>query len=103
LSCSGIIEAIRAVEAVQRIPQDTPKQLTFFSKNDEWIFTAVVDNKVCDLCLQYENQTFTGDELRGKFPFLEIDSLETISPKVHPNCRCHLDRILYFGDIGVEQ
>ena len=98
-----VVHAIEAVEATKRINIDVPKAITFFSKNDEYIFTAVYDNNVCDLCLQYEHNTFTGDELRGLFPFLEIQDLETILPHVHPNCRCHLDRILYLGDIGVEK
>jgi len=106
LSYSGIIEIVRIVEAVEakkRLPFDVPKAITFFSKNDEWIFTAVIDNNVCHNCLQYENQPFTGNLLRTKFPNLEILDLETIHPHVHPNCRCHLDRILYLGDIGVEK
>jgi hypothetical protein len=98
-----VARAVEAVEAKQRVPADTPRAITFFSKNDEWIFTAVMDNDVCFDCRQYENKTFTGDMLRSLFPFLEIQDLETILPHVHPNCRCHLDRTLYFGDIGVEK
>jgi hypothetical protein len=98
-----VARAIEAVEARQRIPADTPKAITFFSQNDEWIYTAVTDNHVCLRCLQYENKTLKGDELRNIFPELEILDLETIHPHVHPNCRCHLDRTLYFGDVGVEK
>jgi hypothetical protein len=98
-----IAQAQRQIESLKRIPTNTPAKVTFFSVNDEWVFTAVMDNHVCPACLAFEFQIFTGDLLRSRFPELEIDSLETISPKVHPNCRCHLDRILYFGDIGVEK
>jgi hypothetical protein len=98
-----IQRARRQVEALKRIPTDTPARITFFSVNDEWVFTAVFDNVVCPDCLGFENQTFTGNTLRAKFPHLEIVDLETIIPNVHPNCRCRLERSLYFGDIGVER
>jgi hypothetical protein len=91
------------VEAVKRINIDVPAAITFFSRNDEWIYTAVYDNVVCDDCLQYENETLTGDMLRSLFPFLEIQDLETIMVNAHPNCRCRLERVLYMGDIGVEK
>ena len=98
-----IQRAHRQVEALKRIPPDTPARITFFSVHDEWVFTAVFDNVVCPDCLGFENQTFTGNLLRAKFPDLEIVDLETINPNVHPNCRCRLERSLYFGDIGVEK
>jgi len=93
----------RQVEALKRVPTDTPARITFFSVHDEWVFTAVFDNRVCLDCLAFENQTFTGNTLRAKFPYLEIADLETIIPNVHPHCRCRLERSLYFGDIGVEK
>lgn len=100
---SRLAAAVAAVlEAQKRLPSDVPKAITFFSRNDVWAYTAVMDNRVCPLCLQYEHKTLTGDMLRSLFPFLEIQDLETILPNIHPNCRCHLDRQLYLGDIGVE-
>ena len=98
-----IQRAHRQVEALKRVPTDTPARITYFSVNDEWVFTAVFDNRVCPHCLAFENQTFTGNLLRTMFPYLEIVDLETINPNVHPNCRCRLERSLYFGDIGVEK
>jgi len=95
--------ARQQVEALKRVPTDTPARITYFSVNDEWVFTAVFDNVVCPHCLGFENQTFTGNVLRAMFPDLEIVDLETITPNVHPNCRCRLDRSLYFGDIGAEK
>ncbi len=95
-----------ALEAKKRLPSDVPAAITFFSVNDEWVYTAVMDNNVCPLCLQHENKTYRGNEIRAIFPYLEILDLETIHPHTHmprdDNCRCHLDRTLYFGDIGVE-
>lgn len=94
--------ARRQVEALKRIPADTPARITFFSVKDEWVFTAVFDNVVCPDCLEFENLPFTGNLLRARFPHLEIVDLETIIPNVHPNCRCVLERTLYFGDVGFE-
>jgi hypothetical protein len=91
------------IESLKRIPVNTPARITYFSIKDEWAFTAVMDNHVCSKCLAFENTILTGDLLRSRFPNLEIVDLETIYPHVHPNCRCHLDRALYFGDIGVEK
>jgi hypothetical protein len=98
------ITAVRVVEEVKKwITGNVPQAITFFSVNDEWVYTAVMDNVVCPECLKYEDQIFMGNTLRALFPYLEIQDLETILPNVHPNCRCHLDRILYLGDIGVER
>jgi hypothetical protein len=66
-----------------------------------------MDNKVCPLCLPYENKILTGDTIRVLFPFLEIVDIELIRPHTHmprdDNCRCTLERVLFMGDIGVEQ
>jgi hypothetical protein len=94
--------AVAVVEAQKRINIDAPTAITFFSVNDEWVFTAEFDNVVCDDCLEYENQTLTGAMLRSLFPLLEVVDLETILPHVHPNCRCRLERTVYYGDIGME-
>lgn len=99
----NLIEIVQAVEATTRIPTDTPAVITYFSKKDDWIFTAVFDSKVCDDCLQYEHETFTGDMLRSLFPYLEIKDLETIMVNAHPGCRCRLERILFMGDVGNEE
>jgi len=103
MSMKCIINVVQAVEAIQRINIDVPKAITFFSVHDEWVYTAVYDNKVCLTCLDHENKTYKGNEIRSLFPYLEILDLETIHPHTHINCRCRLERILYFGDIGVEK
>ena len=94
--------AVAVAVAIEKkwINIDAPRAITFFSEYDEWVFTAEFDNVVCDTCLGYENNTFTGDTLRSLFPELEIIDLETIRAFVHPNCRCRLDRITYYGDVG---
>jgi hypothetical protein len=102
-----ILEVVEAVKATQRIPEDTPQAITFFSVHDEWVYGAVYDNRVCPICLEHENKTYRGNEIRAMFPFLEILDLETIHPHAHmprdDNCRCRLERTLYMGDIGVER
>jgi hypothetical protein len=59
--------------------------------------------------LAHENKIYRGNELRTLFPFHVILDLEMIgSPGVggdglvHPNCRCRLERVMYWGDIGTE-
>ena len=98
------LEAVQIVKAVKarKIGIEAPAAITFFSVNDEWVYTAVYDNRVCDDCLQYEHETFFGNDVRAMFPEWEVVDLERIDVHVHPNCRCHLDRILYLGDIGKE-
>lgn len=103
MSCLEAIHAVQLVKAAKRITIDVPEAITFFSANDEWIYVAVSDNRVCIDCLQYENQTLTGAMLRTLFPFLEVADLETVLPHTHPSCRCRLERTLYWGDIGVEK
>ena len=103
MSAETAVYAVLAVEeARKRITIDAPKAITFFSVNDAWVYTAIMDNRVCDACLQHEFKTYRGDELRALFPYLEVVDLEKILPHVHPNCRCELDRVLFMGDIGVE-
>jgi len=98
----SLVEIVQAVEATKRIKIDAPKAITFFSVNDQWVYTAIYDNVACDLCLSHEHVTYTGDQLRTLFPYLEIADLDLIYPHVHPNCRCQLERVLYYGDIGKE-
>ncbi len=98
-----LIQVVKAVqEAKKRIDIAVPKAITFFSQHDEWVFTAVYDNKVCHDCLQHEHHIYNGDMLRALFPDLEIQGLEKILPKVHPNCRCRLDRVQFWGDVEKE-
>ena len=59
-----------------------------------WLFTAAVDDRTCFNCSLYDKMIYTGDELRGEFPWLEIIDEDTILAMVHPNCRCILTRLV---------
>jgi hypothetical protein len=48
---------------------------------------------MCRDCEEYDGQSFSGEELRLVFPYLEIVDQDLIYPKVHPNCRCALIRV----------
>ena len=90
---SELIQVVKVVEAVQRIPPDV--KVTFFSRYDLWMYTAVLDDKLCDDCLEHEKTPrYFGTELRTKFPYLEIVDANTILAKVHPHCRYTLTRII---------
>lgn len=97
-----MLAAVKAVQATRQLlekkwlPDNTPEAITYFSVNDEWVYWAEMDNKVCDNCLENEFNTFTGNQLRSKFPYLEIGGIELVWAKVHPNCRCKLIRVLRF-------
>lgn len=81
-------------EATKRKPSDF-EDLTFFSEEDVWLYDATLDSKVCVLCRTAEDiEQFRGNNLRMNFPYLEIIDKITIRPKVHPNCRCVLIRLL---------
>jgi len=97
------LEAVQAVEAVQKAQKridrtQYPESTTFFSKLDRWLYYAVSDTKVCDLCRFFEEQQpadgYPGDWLRGNFPYLEILDVDEIAANVHPNCRCALKRVI---------
>lgn len=96
-----IIEIINVTEKTW-LPTDTPQAITYFSVNDEWVYYAELDNKACGDCTQHDFKTYLGTELRAMFPFLEVDGVELISPHIHPNCRCKMYRVNYYGDVGQE-
>jgi len=68
--------------------------------HDVWLFQAVMDTRVCDLCRKYETANeWNGNGLRSEFPYLRILDENTIGGPgsdgdglVHPNCRCRLVR-----------
>jgi len=103
LSIQQTIRIVRAVQAVQeakaRIFVSTPK--TFFSVNDIWQYVEISDDKLCANCVfnaAWNDGIYSGDELRRKFPYLEILDEDTIRVEEHPNCRCVLTRM--FPKIG---
>lgn len=108
------IEAIQAVQqvlslekALKRIP-DHLKQYTFFGDLDQWHYYSIGDDKLCEYCNQHEAVTYSGSEIRGIFPDLEIVDKNMIYPRVHmtlykqgkfgawskDSCRCVLVRQL---------
>lgn len=85
--------AVAVDEAIQRKSPDTV--LTFFGKNDVWLYHAIADNRLCDACKELARKgKFVGTHLRAYFPYLEILNANTIKTNVHPNCRCLLHRIV---------
>ncbi len=88
-----IIQVVKAVqEAKKRIDFPVRPGVTFFSESDVWQFQAVVDTKTCDVCSHLDMQDFRGNELRTKFPFLDVIDEGMIQAHVHPNCRCFMNR-----------
>jgi hypothetical protein len=94
--------SLELAKAITRIPVEfTRRGLTFFGRNDWWIFIAVMDDRTCPQCRPKEGMPYMGVELRGIFPYLRIIGPNMIAGLgvddrglVHPNCRCFLVRDL---------
>jgi len=96
--------AVKAVEVVvtfegakKRRPEPWRTGVTYFSVHDIWLYQAIMDAKVCPICLAHEETgEFRGNHLRAKFPYLEIQDVGTIKVHAHmprdDNCRCYLIR-----------
>jgi len=96
MSALAIAVAV-ALEAKKRIDFPTRPGVTFFSQKDQWLYVAVLDAKVCDVCRSHEEKNiFYGNELRRTFPNLEVIDEDMIQVNEHPNCRCFLMR--YVGE-----
>jgi hypothetical protein len=91
LSPTTLVNVVAAIEeAKRRIFIDG---VTFFSKNDIWLYIEIGDQKLCNRCrFNAQHQPFTGDYLRALFPYLEILDANTIAVNEHPNCRCVMVR-----------
>lgn len=89
-----MMEAVRAVQLV-KATQTAARfdRFDFFTKNDVWLFVGELDDRSCERCISYDGLTFTGEVVLGLFPWLEVETLMTIRPIVHPNCRCTLERV----------
>jgi len=100
LLCSQIVEAVEQVErleeweTIKRIPDDLRGQ-SFFGEYDFWLFQTIEpsDDRICFACTVLDKIIFTGLELRGAMPYLQIIDGNTILAGIHPNCRCKLLRI----------
>jgi len=90
---SKLIQIVSAVASLKRIPEGFPQAITFFSIHDVWQFHGVFDEKICPECIDNNFQLYHGNDLRDKFPNLEITDIDRIEANVHPNCRCWLSRI----------
>jgi hypothetical protein len=90
------VKAVQAVDAVKRKPEEYRRQ-SFFGEYDLWLYVAVYDDRLCNLCWAYaKQQVFRGSSLRSLFPYLTIEDNDMIRVHVHPHCRCQLLRILDF-------
>jgi hypothetical protein len=86
------VTAARQSEAKQRVPVQYKGKITFFSKLDLWRYLAVLDDRLCPLCVPHHNMVYRGDELLALFPYLEVLNAVALHPHVHPNCRCYMIR-----------
>lgn len=91
-----VVEVVKAVEAYSIL---IPRRygVTFFSKQDTWLYQAVEDERLCPICDRHaDTHIFNGLHLRAKFPYWEIIDENTIKAHAHmprdDNCRCYLVR-----------
>ena len=92
---SQIVEAVRAIETVNQFNQSKfGVDVTFFTKQDQWQYIAVMDDRTCGPCLTLELLTFVGNDLVHLFPYLDVVDTDTILAYIHPNCRCYLRRVI---------
>ncbi|MBS7616504.1 hypothetical protein KEJ45_04835 [Candidatus Bathyarchaeota archaeon] len=61
-------------------------------KSSLWQYMAVVDERTCLGCVQYDGMIFTWEEALSLFPNLSLTG-DTCSVNQHPNCRCQLLKI----------
>ena len=61
-------------------------------KSSLWQYTAVVDERTCLGCLQYDGMIFTWEEASSLFKNLSLTG-DTCSVNQHPNCRCQLVKV----------
>jgi len=86
-----VAEVVAAVLEAQYIPSWVKvlfPELTYFSAKDEWRYLAIMDDRTCPDCAPRDGRKYFGDGLRSEFPWLMVDGSDSISPRVHPNCRC---------------
>ena len=95
------MQALKAVQAVRAVLDSQTRiffktKQTFFSRYDVWHYVEISDNKLCKTCRAnavMEGGYYTGNRIRGFFPYLEIHDENTIEVNEHPNCRCVLARV----------
>ena len=95
-----LIQAVRQIQNGDKrwIPEDL-RGNSFFGNTDLWTYYALGPTTTeCTFCTGYNQQSFTGAQLRQVFPDLEIEDEDTIYPNVHmtlwgtETCKCLLMR-----------
>ena len=91
------VQAVKAVDALKRKPEGYETQ-SFFGQYDLWQFTAITDDRTCEVCMDKDTRFYMGNELRLEFQDMLLlpSNPDTILARVHPNCRCELHRITSF-------
>ncbi len=85
-------------EAKTRIPEEF-RYRTYFSIYDGWLYHFVSDDRLCERCAEFAvEQLFAGNDIRFRFPYLEVIDTEEIEVNVHPHCRCYLTRMVNVND-----
>ncbi len=100
----SITEVVAVVQAVEgaKLRKDIPLRpgVTFFSKQDYWLYQEIQDERICQVCrANADIGVFNGLHLRARFPYLVILDENMIGGLesgggglAHPNCRCFLIR-----------
>ena len=85
-------------EAKSRVPEQF-RNRTFFSVFDAWQYHFVSDDRLCERCMEFAvEQLFAGNDIRFRFPYLEIHDEDEIQVNVHVHCRCFLTRMVNVND-----
>jgi hypothetical protein len=62
-------------------------------EGSQWQYIAVVDERTCLGCLQYDGQIFSFEEIESLFPNATQLDDQTFQVNQHPNCRCQLVKV----------
>ncbi len=93
----SIVKVVQQVQDKQWIPEGMPQAITFFSEEDVWQHHGVFDERICEVCIEFQFQIYHGNALREVFPYLEIVDIDRIDIHAHmprdDNCRCWLSRV----------
>lgn len=101
MNIQNLVSAVRQIQSNDKrwIPAEYLGP-SYFSINDEWLFETQETENVCPDCEEQNTETFYGSEIRGFFPYLQIEDENTIYPSVHPNCRCRLIRTTFVEKVS---
>jgi hypothetical protein len=104
INTQKLMRVIRAAKITQAIIDKSwiPEELrgpSYFGSYDEWLFNTEESSNVCEECESHNETVFYGNELRSFFPYLSVESENSIYPSVHPNCRCKLIRTTFVEEV----